>query len=97
MLSIVVKNRQSLLDIALQETGTIEAAFDIAVANGLSITDYVPGQMLVIPDTAKVDDKILAYYKDNEISPATLPLTATSTVWGGYVDDEYWDDDYTAI
>lgn len=94
MNKVRVLQRQSLLDIALQETGTIEAAFDIAVANGISITDYVPGTILTIPDTAPVNEQILAYYKTNFISPATSEeFKITSS--GLYVDEGYWDEGYT--
>lgn len=34
-----VTSRQSLFDIALQHCGNMEAAFDIAQANGISLTD----------------------------------------------------------
>ena len=49
------RNNQTLPDIALQECGNIEAAFDIARLNGLSLTDELKtGQTLdgVKPATA---------------------------------------------
>ena len=33
------RNNQTLLDIAVQECGTVEAAFEIAERNGLALTD----------------------------------------------------------
>lgn len=35
----IIKQGQSLLDVALCETGTADAAFAIALQNGLSLTD----------------------------------------------------------
>lgn len=94
MNNVQVLNRQSLIDIALQETGTIEAAFDIAFANGLSVTDYVPGTVLVIPDNVVINEQILKYYKTNNIQPATFIGEVTS-ISNLYVDEDYWDEDYT--
>ena len=38
-MKVIVLNNQSLIDVAIQHTGTIENAFKIAVANCLSLTD----------------------------------------------------------
>ncbi|MCO5229613.1 MAG: hypothetical protein M9958_00515 [Chitinophagales bacterium] len=94
MNKVTILNRQSLLDIALQETGIIEAAFDIAIANGLSVTDYAPGAILMIPNNIVVNEQILKYYKSNKIQPATFmgELIISSNL---YVDEDYWDEDYT--
>jgi hypothetical protein len=65
---------QSLLDIALQETGTIEGIFDLAVANDLSLTDaLVPGQKL--SGTAVLNKGIQDYYTAKGITPATGDVT----------------------
>lgn len=43
------RNNQTLLDIAVQECGTVEAAFEIAERNGLALTDELnTGQKLDI-------------------------------------------------
>lgn len=65
-----VKHKQSLLDIALQECGDVSAIVDIAVLNGISITeDLDVGDTLVLPLPAKQD--IVKYYKDRNIILAT--------------------------
>ncbi len=47
MIKAVALEGQSLLDLALQECGSIEAAFDMAVQNGLSVTsELTSGQLL---------------------------------------------------
>ena len=38
-MQVVVLHNQSLLDLALQHTGTIESIFELAMLNNLSITD----------------------------------------------------------
>lgn len=67
----VVQAGQTLLDIAIQEYGTIEAAFMLAKANNLSITDTLQaGQSVDIPE--KVYDSELAdYCQRNSVCPAT--------------------------
>ena len=70
-MTTIVLNKQTLLDVALQEYGTIEAVFALAIANGLSITtDALVGTTLDIP-IAKKEQEILAYYKKYTIEPST--------------------------
>ncbi len=74
MKEITVLNNQSLFDISVQEYGTIEGVFEIALANGLSVTDKLTvGQKLKIPeiDPALIQTEIVDYYRRNDIHPAT--------------------------
>lgn len=69
---MVVLNRQSLFDLAIQIFGDVRAAFDLAEANGLSITDEVAaGQKLVVPESLYKEEDIQRYYKSKGILPAT--------------------------
>ncbi|MCL2290818.1 MAG: hypothetical protein FWC34_09000 [Bacteroidetes bacterium] len=61
---------QSIFDIALKTCGIAEAAYDIALASGVSITDNVEGDLLVVPEVEK-NKRIVEYYAINSISPAT--------------------------
>ncbi|HUM50493.1 MAG TPA: LysM domain-containing protein [Chitinophagales bacterium] len=73
---ITVKDNQSLLDIAIQEYGTVDNMIAISQANDLSVSSQLePGQELIIPDNVK-DEKTLRYYKENSIivSTAEIPL-----------------------
>lgn len=74
----VVQAGQTLLDIAVQEYGTIEAAFMLAKANDLSITDTLQaGQEIEIPE--KVYDAELAdYCQRNGICPATSEIASNA-------------------
>lgn len=68
---ITVLNRQSLLDIAIQHTGSVFSAFEIATANGLAVSETVePGTILILPEIEKNTD-ILNYYGAKKIQPAT--------------------------
>lgn len=76
-MNVIILNHQSLFDLALQEYGYPEAAFDLALANGMALSDELTvGDELVLPnlDEQRARD-ILAYYKANAITPATA-LTA---------------------
>jgi hypothetical protein len=60
--TIKVKEGQTLLDIAMQETGDTSRALEIATANGVSLTtELVPGSVLSVPgpDVSKADIPVL--------------------------------------
>ena len=71
---ITALHNQSLLDLALQHTGTIESVFELAEANSLNITDEVQaGASLTVPPLGKGarNGDILAYYTAKNLQPAT--------------------------
>jgi hypothetical protein len=68
---------QNLLDIAIQEYGTVEACVAIAFANGKSITeDLIPGQELKLPADAPANTDIQKYYSQSHLKPATANIDA---------------------
>jgi len=70
-MTVTILEGQSLLDVALQELGSLEGAYALAVLNGLSLTDSLAaGMMLQLPDV--VDKRIVNYYLERNIRPATL-------------------------
>lgn len=69
---VTVLHNQSLLDLALQHTGSIESVFELAGANTLNITDdVVAGKTLVLPAEAFSNKDILGYYTAKNLQPAT--------------------------
>ena len=78
-----VKDNQSTLDLSIQTAGSIEAVFDLAITNNISITDQiVPGQEITVPQV--VDKNIYEYYRIHELTPATtLPVTQNEGI-------EFW-------
>lgn len=69
---ITALHNQSLLDLALQHTGTIESVFEFAEANTLNITDdVVAGKTLVLPAEVFSNKDILNYYTAKNLQPAT--------------------------
>ncbi|QIY83414.1 hypothetical protein HER18_07660 [Chryseobacterium sp. NEB161] len=72
---VTVLHKQSLLDIAIQHTGSVLNVFLIAQANGLAVSDeLVAGSELTIPDVENNND-ILNYYSSRAIQPATAITT----------------------
>ena len=69
---ITVLHNQSLLDLALQHTGSIESVFELAEANAINITDdIVAGKTLALPAEVFTNKDILAYYTAKNLQPAT--------------------------
>lgn len=71
-MKITVLRNQSFMDLALQHTGDVLNAFDIAAANNMAVSDTpVSGTVVTIPETIAVNDDVLNYYAANGIRPAT--------------------------
>ena len=70
MTRIKPSSRQSLLDIALQTSGGVEAAFDLAEANGISISEPLEAEA-ELETVAAADKNVLAKYEARGIRPAT--------------------------
>jgi len=71
-MKVIVQHNQSLFDISIRYTGTLENAFKIAVANGLSLTDELePGAQLIIPADVEMNNDIVSYFSAKGIQPAT--------------------------
>lgn len=67
---IKVLKGQSVIDIAIQELGSVEGVYTLATQNGISITDeLVPGQEIQLPNIQ--NKSISAYYANKAIKPAT--------------------------
>jgi hypothetical protein len=71
-MEITVLNNQSILDISIQHTGTVENSFSIAVANGFSVSDLlISGTTLILPDGLQKNNDVLNYYTAKQIQPAS--------------------------
>ena len=67
------KERQSMLDMALQCGGHVETALALAVANELSVTDRLEdGQELTVPEPVDVGNaRVVRLYRAHGLDPAT--------------------------
>ena len=71
-MKVVVLQRQSLADIALEVYGDLSGLPGIARENGISITDdLTPGMELICPDVT-YDNYLQNYVRKNGIKPATV-------------------------
>ncbi len=87
----IILHHQSLLDLAVQHTGTAENAFDLALANGLSLTDDLEAGDWLIANSQelKANKDILSYYTAKKLQPATAisgDYSAENTMQG----IDYW-------
>ncbi len=69
-MKVTVLDRQSIFDMAVQSSGSAEAAFEVAILNNLSITDDLEaGQELILLQI--VNKEIATYYANRQLKPAT--------------------------
>ena len=70
-MTITIKNRQTLADIAIQQYGTLEAITPLAIANNIPITHTLqPGTTLTIP-AISINRRMQQYCLAHHITPAT--------------------------
>lgn len=63
---------QSLADIAVRYTGSVENLYKIAEANQLSLdSELEAGSELVVPDDVEIDYTCVSIYENNNLDPAT--------------------------
>lgn len=68
--TIIVKDRQTMLDVALQTSGSLEGLIALAIVNGRSVTDELAdGEEL--QEAEVVDSNVVERYKVEGIFPAT--------------------------
>ena len=84
-MEISVLTGQSLFDLAIQGTGSIEGVFGLAKAAGLSITDELPSGMVIPVPIPLADPQVAEYYAARRITPATA--TTTDIILEGV---EFW-------
>lgn len=80
-----VFNNQTLFDIAILNDGTIDSAFDWALVNGLSITDdLVPEQILINPNSIYKIEKVADFfkYRNQNLGTAIRALNINNEQYG---------------
>lgn len=92
-----VLSSQSIFDLAVQELGSVEAAFELALLNDLSLTDNLTaGQMLELSD--KQNRAVADYYAANGLKPATgLTEERINAITNGGEGVEFWGIEYDFI
>lgn len=67
-MKIKAKDRQTLIDVALSECGSVMAAFAMSELNDVSLT-ATPGELEIYG--IEIDNETLAFFKNKKLSPAT--------------------------
>jgi hypothetical protein len=74
-MQVTVKNGQSLIDLVIQHTGSIEALFDLMHLNGLKSLMEIPA-VLEVPTV--INKKVFAFFQTESIQLATnVPLSGS--------------------
>lgn len=93
----IVRQGQNLLDLALQATGDADTALDIALTNGLCLSDDLTvGQPIDIADTLAVNENVRNTYRTQTIYPAT-GITTANTADAPFEGIEFWAIEYDFI
>lgn len=93
----IVRQGQNLLDLALQATGDADTALDIALVNGLCLSDDLTvGQTIEVSDTLTGNENIRQLYAARAIHPAT-GITATNSSAAPFEGIEFWAVEYDFI
>lgn len=90
---------QSLVDVTIQELGSLESLFDLADAAGLSITGALtPGQALDVPASAAALPDVASYFagRQQRINTGDVPAGGPLPRPGDYTLD-YAPGDYLTI
>ncbi|MGM8362141.1 hypothetical protein ACSV4D_09525 [Flavobacterium sp. ARAG 55.4] len=67
-----VLHNQSLLDVAIQYNGFVTNVFELALKNGLSVTEtLIPGQSIEFPLSDLIDTELVDYFKGKNQMIAT--------------------------
>lgn len=78
------KQGQWVADISVKETGSIETIFDFALLSNISITDSLEaGSSISYTDIT--DKRIVNYYQQNSITPATSIIDSRQQGGIGYM------------
>jgi hypothetical protein len=90
-MQVTILNSQTLQDIAIQYCGTLEALFDIAFLNNISVTEELsPGQILNIPEVDYGFQEVVNYFLINKKQPATALTQEMISIIEGNTGIDYW-------
>lgn len=71
-MQVTVHNKQSILDVSIQECGIFESVFAIAKRNGIAITDDLSvGQSLEFASEDIIKKDVVGVFSTQGIKPAT--------------------------
>lgn len=90
-----ISQGQNIVDVCLQELGSVEALFDLADANGRAITDALtPGAVLTVPASASAAAEVVSYYAGRHQRLNTGEVPSSPELLGRYFSPDYFTADY---
>ncbi len=90
---------QSFLDKVIQITGSVTAAIDMAIANGISITDDI--EIGAVLNTTKIESKATKYKLRNKQPATDISVDEMNILilwilhYGSWLDEGIWIDNET--
>lgn len=63
-----IEQGQSIFDVAVEQTGTIESAFEIAEANGLALSDSLQADQVVEINAVTQNDILKGYFASKTLN-----------------------------
>ena len=88
-MTIKVRDNQSLFDLAVQSSGSVEAAMSLAVLNDLALSAWLEAGVTLI-EPSIISSQIVGYYGSRGIMPATAISTQTDTPATSDLGIEFW-------
>ena len=83
MTLITALNKQNLLDVCIQQYGTLNTLFEFADTNNVSITEpLILGANYKVTEQKQEDTQIVDYYSRNKIKPATATTAQVYSALG---------------
>lgn len=71
-MQLTVQHNQNLFDLSIQENGNVQTVFELALLNGLSITDnVVPSQKIEVVKSKLVVQELVDYFSNKKHVVAT--------------------------
>lgn len=97
MATVTTRAGQSLLDIAVQEGGSMEAMVDVAIANDIRMTDMpAVGSAISVPSSP--DSRVTELFANSVHKPASaVSLDDIDRATGGGEGIEFWGIEYDFI
>ena len=93
-MEIKVLDGQTIFDVVMMVSGSVEGAFELALENGISVTDDLKSGQVLRFSGGVINKKVLEYFRENGVVPATFDNTAFWILANGYWDDcGVWIDD----
>ena len=82
-IKVKVKKLQTFFDLSVRWTGNVSNAYNIALANGNSVSDMpIVGEYIIIPASVVILNKVIQYYEQRDLMPATglIKMLSTTTI-----------------